>query len=594
MEELITISCDASQSGLGCVLIQNDRPVAYGLKALTDAEYAYAQIEKELLAICYALKKFHTFVYGRHDITVETDHLPLIRILQKPLHQIPLRLQRMRLKLQDYDFKLVAKKGTDIPVADALSRAHSSDTSPEFNIFEVHTEELRGSASFRPQKLNEIKNETKKDETMLKLIQVIQEGWPAQKKDLDPVLMPFFEARELLHVIDGIVFKGERVVVPKTMRRFVLDTVHKSHQGIVKCKQLARDLVYWPGMNAQLEEVVANCCACQENRRMQQKETMQSNEIPKQPWQQVGEDLFEFKGQKYLMCVDYYSQYFEMVPLKDGTAKTVIETSKRIFSTHGIPEKLTSDNGPPFNSQEFHQFAEEYGFHHTTSSPYHPQGNAMAERAIGIAKGILKKCSETKEDLYLALLNYRNTPRDNTVGSPAQRLFGRRTRTTIPTAPELLKPQTLKPEEVYKHLNAKKTQAKQYYDRDAKDLQELRMGEYVRIRLNGKWIPAKVEGKDDRSYTVRLQSGNILRRNRRQLLRTKEKRKEWDHDDMDDLSDDSFDLDNTHASFNAETPVVTSFPNSESNTGFVDHGNSQYSRYGRRIRTPTTLQDYVC
>lgn len=77
----ITISCDASQSGLGCVLLQNDSPVAYGSKALTDAEYAYAQIEKEMLAIVFAFKKFHTYVFGRNDITVETDHLPLVKFV---------------------------------------------------------------------------------------------------------------------------------------------------------------------------------------------------------------------------------------------------------------------------------------------------------------------------------------------------------------------------------------------------------------------------------------------------------------------------------------------------------------------------------
>ena len=122
----ITISCDASQGGIGAVLMQNGRPIAYASKSLTSAEYA--QVEKELLAIVFSFKKFHSYVYGRSDITVETDHLPLVRILDKPLHLVPLRLQKMKMTLQHCSFKVVGKSGKDIPVADALSRAYLRDT----------------------------------------------------------------------------------------------------------------------------------------------------------------------------------------------------------------------------------------------------------------------------------------------------------------------------------------------------------------------------------------------------------------------------------------------------------------------------------
>jgi hypothetical protein len=155
-DEPVTISCDASQSGLGCVLLQGDKPVAYGSKALTDAEYAYAQIEKELLAIVYAVNKFHTYIYGKDDVTIETDHAPLIQIMQKPLHQVPLRLQKMRMRLQGYDFRLVAKKGTEIPVADALSRSYLPDKGPKLEIFTVSAEEIVTLQNISPPKLQEI------------------------------------------------------------------------------------------------------------------------------------------------------------------------------------------------------------------------------------------------------------------------------------------------------------------------------------------------------------------------------------------------------------------------------------------------------
>ena len=117
--------------------MQNDQPVAYGSKALTDAEYAYTQIQKEMLAIVFALKKFHTYIYRLSDVTVETDHLPLVRIFEKLLHLSPLRLQGMRLKLQHYVFKIVAKRGAEIPVADALSGYRTKLTEEESHILTV-------------------------------------------------------------------------------------------------------------------------------------------------------------------------------------------------------------------------------------------------------------------------------------------------------------------------------------------------------------------------------------------------------------------------------------------------------------------------
>ena len=126
--EPIVLSNDASQAGLGTVLMQGGRPVAYASKALTKAEFGYSQIEKEMLAIVFAFKKFHSYLYGRTDVTVETDHLPLVRIFVKHLHLVPLRLQKMRMTLQMYDFTVIGKSGKDIPVADALSRAYLPST----------------------------------------------------------------------------------------------------------------------------------------------------------------------------------------------------------------------------------------------------------------------------------------------------------------------------------------------------------------------------------------------------------------------------------------------------------------------------------
>ncbi|KAI4879139.1 hypothetical protein NFI96_009334 [Prochilodus magdalenae] len=119
----VVLSADASQHGLGAVCLQLGRPVAFASRALTETESRYAQIEKELLALVFACRKFHDYIYGR-PVTVETDHQPLITILKKPLHTASARLQVMMLKFQCYSLTVIYKKGKELYIADTLSRAH--------------------------------------------------------------------------------------------------------------------------------------------------------------------------------------------------------------------------------------------------------------------------------------------------------------------------------------------------------------------------------------------------------------------------------------------------------------------------------------
>jgi len=123
----LTLSVDASSKGLGAVLFQDEKPLAYASRALSPAQQHYAQIEKETLAIVYGAQKFHQFIYGRPTV-VESDHKPLQYILNGPLHQAPLRLQKMMLTLQRYDLKVKYRPGVELSVADALSRSHLPET----------------------------------------------------------------------------------------------------------------------------------------------------------------------------------------------------------------------------------------------------------------------------------------------------------------------------------------------------------------------------------------------------------------------------------------------------------------------------------
>ena len=208
-----------------------------------------------------------------------------------------------------------------------------------------------------------------------------------------------------------------------------------------------------------------------------QREPLIVHDVPERPWQKVGCDIFTLDHKDYLYTVDYYSGYFEIDHLERKTARSIITRLKRHFSNHGIPNLFQSDNGPPFDSQEFRDFAAAYEFELVTSSPNYPQSNGRVENAVKTAKQLMKKSKQAGTDFYLALLDWRNTPTEGVGCSPVQRLCGRRTRTLLPTATSLLKPTTTPG--VRGKLLKKKERQTYYYNRGTRELSPLRKGDSV-------------------------------------------------------------------------------------------------------------------
>uniref|UniRef100_A0A8C7WMF3 Gypsy retrotransposon integrase-like protein 1 n=2 Tax=Oryzias sinensis TaxID=183150 RepID=A0A8C7WMF3_9TELE len=436
------VSADASSYGLGSVLLQkwgsDWRPVAYISRSLTPTEQRYAQIEKEALALIWACERFRNFLIGKH-FQMETDHKPLLSLLgSQQLDALPPRIQRFKMRLMRYSYSISHVPGKSLWTADMLSRAPllNNETPDDKELLEdtnIYVDRIMENLPASTFYLDHLKQELQQDSVCARVMQLCEQGWPTHYNG-EPAIRPYWAERASLSVQDGLLLKGDRLVIPSSLRNGVLTTLHESHQGVLKCRERARQSVWWPGLSQQINELVLYCRICSKE-RYNPAEPLLPTQYPGRPWQKLGADLFMLGAKTYLLVVDYTSRFVEIALLSTTKSANVIHHLKSIFARHGIPEQLVTDNGPQFSGAVFAEFAQSYGFHHITSSPKHPQSNGEAERAVKTVKELLKKAA----DPYLALLAYRATPLQNGY-SPAQLLMERRLRTTVPTLPALLQP----------------------------------------------------------------------------------------------------------------------------------------------------------
>ena len=586
VKEDVTLQCDASQSGLGAALLQNGQPVAYASRARTPAETRYAQIEKELLAIVFACERFDSYIYGLEGIKVESDHKPLESIFLKPLHAAPQRLQRMLLRLQRYNLVIQYKKGKEIYLADTLSRAPLPDISAcEF----VHELEEIDHKEFLPvssEQWQRMKHSAADDPVLQVLRNVIQCGWPESKAEVAPCLIPYYDSRDELTVQGDLVFKGHQLVVPLCLRKEMMDVIHASHIGIEGCIRRARESLYWPRMSAELNAYISTCDVCLTNRDYNPgKEPLMQHELIARPWSKVSADLCEFDGRTLLVISDYYSNFIEVTRMTTTTSRSIIKALKEVFARYGIPDIMVSDNGPQFSSAEFTVFAKTWNFDHKTSSPHHHQSNGKAENAVRTVKRLFRKCKDSGQSEFLALLDWRNTPTEGVGTSPAQRLMGRRCKTLLPIAGTLLQPRHNTEREA-RALKGMKERQRHHYDKHTKPLKPISLGQTVRMKLPGqrKWSAGTCAGKvDERSYIVKV--GDVeYRRNRKQLVSGHE-------DPLTELADPSEPTPSA-----VGDPTVTANPQPAGHTR-VDAGNNvpptgSPRRSGRVHKKPMWHKDY--
>lgn len=436
------IIADASPVGLGAILIQEQqgrkRVISYASKSLSAVERRYSQTEKEALAVVWACERFHVYLYGI-EFTLYTDHKPLETIYSSRSKPCA-RIERWILRLQPYKFQVKYLPGEQ-NIADPLSRLlhanEQAEPSPAHKVSDEFVRFVAATATPQAMTTREIEEASSEDREFVELRQYIKDGnWKGdQHKQYVPVCSE-------LCVIGKLILRGTRIVIPSKLRPRVLNLAHEGHPGIVSMKQRLRSKVWWPGIDREAEKFCKTCYGCQLVSSPANPEPIKSTPLPSGPWQDLAIDLLGPlpSGESVLVIVDYFSRYYEIEVMRSTTSEKVIECLEKIFTTHGLPQSLRSDNGPQFRSEVFEQYLENNGIEHRKTTPLWPQANGEVERQN---RSLLKRMKiaqaegkEWKTEVRKYLVAYRSTPHTTTGVSPAELLFGRKMRTKLPELKE--------------------------------------------------------------------------------------------------------------------------------------------------------------
>nr|XP_029714159.1 uncharacterized protein LOC109408875 [Aedes albopictus] len=340
-----------------------------------------------------------------------------------------LRMQHYATYLQSFDYEIRFRKSGNHANADAMSRFPLDISDPENEIEESDAVEL-SQIDTLPLTAAELGQVTAEDHTVQKLIQGIKHGQSVEAKDRFGVEQHEFSLQK------GCLLRGIRVYVPAPLQKRVLEELHSTHFGTTRTKSLARGYCWWPGLDRDIEDMVANCADCQSVRAEPAKMNLHCWETPTAPFQRVHVDFAgPYLDTYFFIYVDAYSKWPEVQICRSITAESTVNMCREIFSKFGIPSVLVSDHGVQFTSEGFQQFLKTNGVVHKMGAPYHPATNGQAERYVQTIKQKLKalKCTKSQLNLELCniLLTYRKMIHPSTGKSPSMLLFGRQIRSRL-------------------------------------------------------------------------------------------------------------------------------------------------------------------
>ncbi len=523
----VRVDCDASAYGIGAVLSHvdsegRDRPVDFISRTLTKAERNYSQIEKEGLAIVWAVKRFHKYLFAR-PFELLTDHKPL-EILLDSRKQIPemgtSRIIRWALILSHYNYKIRFRPTGKHSNADFCSRYPLPETEDGVLLEDEEPETTTVFSTYMDKDKplldsNLISRRSAKDPVISQVIYCVKEGWPerADVKTGEPgkeATAAFYVRKDELSVEQGCLLWGHRVVIPSSLRDNVLQLLHSTHMGMTAMKSLARNYVWWPKLDKDVEDLVRHCETCQMNQRRPKKAVPHPWRPAQNPWERVHVDFAgPFMGRMWMLLVDAYSKWIEVLDMRSNTkSDNVIKKLRVVFSRLGLPKCLVSDNGPQLISDEFEEFCSRNGINHIPVPRYHPSSNGQIESIVGKFKAAMTKLQASNSDIGLNLanwlLNYHNTPHSTTGVEPSVRMLGRRVRSAL---------SLIHPLSCSRQITAEVKQEQKVIEGE-KQLRRFDVGDQVLYRdvRHQRWKKGTITKVSDVQYGVKDEDGYVATR----------------------------------------------------------------------------------
>ena len=446
----LVICSDASDVGVGAMLMNRFpdntlRPIMFASRLLDEVERRYSAVDREGLGIIFAVKKFEQFILGRRFI-LKTDHKPLERIFcaNVALPKVAAnRLARWAMTLSNFNYQLEYQNAAANAPADMLSRfpVDAADVSSVAERMGHHSNLLHLKVQDVVASKRQLRQQSVSDPLLSQVMAYMERGWPDNSTSLPKELHTFFEKRTELSLEENLLLWRGRIVIPAALQPAMLQMLHESHPGVSAMRDLARFYVWWPHVDDDVEAHVAACSSCQAGRGQEPEVPLYSWNVPTEAWSRVHADFAgPYEGHMWLLVIDAYSKWLEVVKMKTTTSAATIAKLREIFARQGVVRTLVTDNGPQWTSEEFKRWCSSNFIHHITGNPYHPKTNGLAERAVRTFKTRMSAARRTTPDLHARLqkflLTYRNTPQKSTGRAPSEMVLGRRLRTCL----DLLRP----------------------------------------------------------------------------------------------------------------------------------------------------------
>ena len=440
------VTVDASPVGLGAVLAQINPKcpkerniVKFKSKKLTDIEQRYSQVEKEALAVVWACETLYLYLFGRRFKLI-TDNRAVELIFRNPNSNPPLRIKRWALRLMSFDYEIVHKPGVS-NIADYLSRHPNEDDMKFDGETERHVRFISSHAIPKSMSRDELVEATAKDSELATLKEIVlgTKRWESNeftkslKMDYSRVI------GELAVTDDGLVMRGDKLVLPVSFRKRAVMIAHQGHQGMTKTKGLLRTKVWFPKMDQMVNEVVLGCLPCQLQDGGCNPQPLKMSIWPDKPWVNLAMDFYGPlpNGNELLVIMDEHSKDPWYEEVRTTAAEYVCPVLEKLFAFVGFPKVLKTDNGPPFNGQKFREFLEVYGIEHRKVTPEHPQANGQVESFMKNVGKVIRNAIVEKKDwrheLNVFAMSYRSTPHSATGVAPTILLFGNNRTNRLPT-----------------------------------------------------------------------------------------------------------------------------------------------------------------